>query len=168
MIPIGHPKFVYRPLTQEARNRLSKKQLIRLGIPEGYRQIYGVLAAEPIALSAREMLSVIARSEGRIFAEVEATKLSRMSIAHAMARISGFFKERQATILQRREHGKVQTRERLRLRRHQKATSVPHELNLDDAMLLYDEGISPEQISKALRLPLTKIWASIRATKRGS
>jgi hypothetical protein len=45
-ITMGHPDYVYRPLSQEQRNNMRAAARRRLGIPDGYRRVFGALVDE--------------------------------------------------------------------------------------------------------------------------
>jgi hypothetical protein len=45
-ITMGHPDYVYRPLSQEQRDNMRAAARRRLGIPDGYRRVFGALVDE--------------------------------------------------------------------------------------------------------------------------
>src|SRR5690349_16247955 len=64
MIPIGDPRFVYRPLGEVARQRLSAAQRKRLRIPDGFARVYGVHVPLERAATVRAYAAEMARLRG--------------------------------------------------------------------------------------------------------
>lgn len=56
MRSMGDPGYVYRPLPAKTRKRMSAVARKRLGIPRGYRRIFGALVDEAHADEVRKAM----------------------------------------------------------------------------------------------------------------
>jgi hypothetical protein len=187
VLPMFHPDYRYAPRSKSQRLRQSRLNLARLGIPHGCRRLYGTIVLEEIALIARKMCAEVVRMQGRAAAERIAATLETASLQSVKRQVAAFFHGRSGSRLTRNEgiqraiadRQERQQRAANRAARRaidqtakkeeeKRARSQEAETALEDAMLLFDEGLSPDEISKALHLPRTKILARIRATKRAS
>ena len=77
----------------DAKRRLAN--LIRLGIPDGHRRVYGTDFPWPIAKIIYPVFAEIARKDGREVAERRAAKSKRIkTIAEAKRAVESFYKSR--------------------------------------------------------------------------
>jgi hypothetical protein len=61
---MGAPDYVYTPRTPESIAKQRASLMRRLGIPDGFRRVYGVHVAEAIAPELRKYAADIARRHG--------------------------------------------------------------------------------------------------------
>lgn len=61
---MGHPYYVYTPRSAESIAKQRASMLRRLGIPDGFRRVYGVHVPEQIAPELRKYAADIARRHG--------------------------------------------------------------------------------------------------------
>lgn len=65
---MGHPDYVYTPRTMASRERQRASMLRRLGIPDGYRRVYGHFVPMDRAAGIRERAAKLAKLRGFGFA----------------------------------------------------------------------------------------------------
>lgn len=61
---MGHPLYVYTPRSTESCERQRQSMLRVLGIPKGYRRVYGVHVTEDRAVAIREQAAKVAKERG--------------------------------------------------------------------------------------------------------
>lgn len=70
MYSLDDPRYQYRPLSEAAKAKLSSAHRERLGIPDGYCQVYGEHVPLDVADHIRGVAQTLARKEGSVTARL--------------------------------------------------------------------------------------------------
>ena len=100
-------RWQYQPDTLERRALLSRAHLRRLGIPEGFRRVYGTPLPSEVASIVWAMVAEVARTDGRAAAKTLAATLTNESPDSADMLSESFFEQRQNTRSREREARRV-------------------------------------------------------------
>jgi hypothetical protein len=195
MLSIMHQAYQYCPKTDEQRAKLAAGQRVRLGIPPWGSRLYGTIFKTEVADILRRMLCEISRLDGRQKAEQTAQSLQNVTAKEAKNNVDDFFCKRillAQTLrgfqpspsrswspewaeyckaqreLKEKAKAAIEQTKKLVLQKQLMDQQTKEAREMQDAMLLFDEGLPVDEISKALHLPRTKILEQIRATKRRS
>lgn len=79
MIPMGDPRYVHKPLSEERRQKLRNAQLKRLGTPEGHCSIYGVVVPIHLREEIRKALGQTAKKHGKEVAKRTVERIVRIA-----------------------------------------------------------------------------------------
>lgn len=156
--------------TDERKRKMSALHRQRMGTPKGCRRVYGSFLPEAVADLVNPLLKEVSRKEGRDRAEAVACTIQKMNGPEVEQWAADFIRERQRRYQSLEYQVEVNEKRRQscakRMGTEYTAQKMLEGATADDAMMLLDEGLSPEQAGAALKINPSEIRLLARKTGR--